>query len=547
MTVTETKPAAAPTVTETPTAAAPSRGARFTGAAANYIDERTSISGLVKELGRKIFPDHWSFMLGEVALYSFVVILLSGTFLTFFFQPSMAEVTYNGSYVPLKGIQMSAAYSSSLNISFDVRGGLLFRQIHHWAALLFVASIGLHMLRVFFTGAFRKPREINWFIGFVLFVLAMAEGFTGYSLPDDLLSGNGLRIIDGIIKGIPVVGTWISYLLFGGEFPGTKLVAMFYSIHILLLPAILVAALGAHLLLMIVNKHTQFAGPGRTNDNVVGVPIMPIFAAKAGGFFFVVFGVIVLIASFFTINPIWTYGPYDPSPVSAGTQPDWYIGFADGMLRLIPPGWEVVWFNHTYSFNIIVITVILIAFLGIVATYPFVEAWITGDKREHHIAERPRNAPTRTAIGAAGVTFYAVLWAAASSDLMATHFKITIEGVIHVLQVLFFLGPVLAFFITKRVCLGLQKKDREIALHGFESGRIVRLPGGEYIEVHEQLDDYERWRLVSFNEYTPLMIRPDANGRISGAQRTRAALSRWFFEDRIAPATKTDLERSDHH
>ena len=547
MTVTETKPAAAPTVTETSAAAVPSRGARFTGAAANYIDERTSISGLVKELGRKIFPDHWSFMLGEVALYSFVVILLSGTFLTFFFQPSMAEVTYDGSYVPLKGIQMSAAYASSLNISFDVRGGLLFRQIHHWAALLFVAAIGLHMLRVFFTGAFRKPREINWFIGFVLFVLAMAEGFTGYSLPDDLLSGNGLRIIDGIIKGIPVVGTWISYLLFGGEFPGTKLVAMFYSIHILLLPAILVAALGAHLLLMIVNKHTQFAGPGRTNDNVVGVPIMPMFAAKAGGFFFVVFGVIVLIASFFTINPIWTYGPYDPSPVSAGTQPDWYIGFADGMLRLIPPGWEVVWLNHTYSFNLIVITVILIAFLGIVATYPFVEAWITGDKREHHIAERPRNAPTRTAIGAAGVTFYAILWAAASSDLMATHFKVTIEGVIHVLQVLFFLGPVLAFFITKRVCLGLQKKDREIALHGFESGRIVRLPGGEYIEVHEQLDDYERWRLVSYNEYTPLEIRPDAVGRISGAQRTRAALSHWFFEDRIAPATKTDVERSSHH
>ena len=547
MTVTETKPAAAPTVTETITAPVPSRGARFTGAAANYIDERTSISGLVRELGRKIFPDHWSFMLGEVALYSFVVILLSGTFLTFFFQPSMAVVTYQGSYVPLKGIEMSAAYSSSLNISFDVRGGLLFRQIHHWAALLFIAAIGLHMLRVFFTGAFRKPREINWFIGFILFVLAMAEGFTGYSLPDDLLSGNGLQIINGIIKGIPVVGTWISYLLFGGEFPGTKLVALFYSVHILLLPAILVAALGAHLLLMIINKHTQFAGPGRTNDNVVGVPIMPIFAAKAGGFFFVVFGVIVLIASFFTINPIWTYGPYDPSPVSAGTQPDWYIGFADGMLRLIPPGWEVVWFNHTYSFNIIVITVILIAFLAIVATYPFVEAWITGDKREHHIAERPRNAPTRTAIGAAGVTFYAVLWAAASSDLMATHFKVTIEGVIHVLQVLFFLGPVLAFFITKRVCLGLQKKDREIALHGYESGRIVRLPGGEYIEVHEQLDDYERWRLVSFNEHQPLVLQADANGQISGAQRTRAALSRWFFEDRIAPATKTDLERSSEH
>ena len=545
MTVTETKPAEAPTIVEAPNASrAPSPGARFTGAAANYIDERTSISGLVKELGRKIFPDHWSFMLGEVALYSFVVILLSGTFLTFFFQPSMAEVTYDGSYVPLKGIQMSAAYSSSLNISFDIRGGLLFRQIHHWAALLFIAAIGLHMLRVFFTGAFRKPREINWFIGFVLFILAMAEGFTGYSLPDDLLSGNGLRIIEGMVQGIPVVGTWISYFLFGGEFPGTTVVALFYAVHILLLPAILVAALGVHLLLMIVNKHTQFAGPGRTNDNVVGVPILPVFAAKAGGFFFVVFGIIVLIASFFTINPIWAYGPYDPSPVSAGTQPDWYIGFADGLLRLIPPGWEFVWLNHTWSFNIITVVVILPIFLGLVAFYPFIEGWITGDKREHHIAERPRNAPTRTAVGAAGVTFYAVMWAAASSDLMATHFKITIEGVIHTLQVLFFLGPVIAYFVTKRICLGLQKKDREIALHGYESGRIVRLPGGEYIEVHEQLDDYERWKLVSYNEYKPLEMHPDENGRISVVQRTRAGLSRWFFEDRISPVTTTEIERS---
>jgi ubiquinol-cytochrome c reductase cytochrome b subunit len=536
----------APPAPAAPAAVAPSRGARFTGAAANYIDERTSISGLVKELGRKIFPDHWSFMLGEVALYSFVVILLSGTFLTFFFQPSMTEVVYDGSYVPLKGLQMSAAYSSTLNISFDIRGGLLFRQIHHWAALLFVAAIGLHMLRVYFTGAFRKPREINWVIGFVLFILAMAEGFTGYSLPDDLLSGNGLRIIDGLVKGIPVIGTWISYLLFGGEFPGTTVVAMFYSIHILLLPAILVAALGAHLLLMVINKHTQFAGPGRTNDNVVGVPILPIFAAKAGGFFFVVFGVIVLIASLFTINPIWAYGPYDPSPISAGTQPDWYIGFADGALRLVPPGWEFVWLDHTWSINMISVLLILPIFLALVAFYPFIEAWITGDKREHHIAQRPRNAPARTAIGAAGVTFYAVLWAAASSDLIATHFHVSIEGVIHVLQALFFLGPIIAYVVTKRVCIGLQKKDREIALHGFESGRIVRLPGGEYVEVHEQLSDYERWRLVSFEEYEPLMIRPNAQGRISTAQRARAALSRWFFEDRIVPVTKTEIEQQHH-
>ena len=532
------------TTEDRPVTVVPSRGARLTGAAANYIDERTSISGLVKEVGRKIFPDHWSFMLGEVALYSFVVILLSGTFLTFFYDASMTPVDYEGSYAPLKGIEMSAAMASSLDISFDIRGGLLMRQVHHWAALLFIAAIGLHMLRVYFTGAYRKPREINWLIGFVLFILAMAEGFTGYSLPDDLLSGNGLRIIDGMVKGIPVIGTWISYLLFGGEFPGTDIIGRLYVLHILLLPAILVAAIGAHMLLLIINKHTQFAGPGKTNDNVVGSPIMPVFAAKAGGFFFIVFGVLTLIAATVTINPIWNYGPYDPSPVSAGTQPDWYIGFADGALRLMPQSLEFVILGATVSLNILIPLVGLGLFIAVVALYPFIEAWITGDKREHHIAERPRNAPARTAIGAAGVTFYAVLWAAASSDLIGTHFMVAIESVIRTLQVLLFVAPVLAFIIAKRVCIALQKKDREIALHGFESGRIVRLPGGEYVEVHEQLDDYERWKLVSYDEYRPLMIRPNANGRIGVTERVRAGLSGWFFEDRISPVTRTDVERS---
>jgi ubiquinol-cytochrome c reductase cytochrome b subunit len=533
--------------TEAPRATAPverSSSSRFTGAAASWVDDRTSISGLVKELGRKIFPDHWSFMLGEVALYSFIVILLTGTFLTFFFQASMAEVIYDGSYLPLKGIDMSAAMNSALHISFDIRGGLLMRQVHHWAALLFVASIGLHMLRIFFTGAFRKPRELNWVIGFVLFVLAMAEGFTGYSLPDDLLSGNGLRIIDGLVKGLPVIGTWTSYLLFGGEFPGNDIVGRLYTLHILLLPAILVAALGVHLILLVINKHTQFAGPGKTNENVVGVPIMPVFAAKAGGFFFIVFGVIVLMASLFTINPIWTYGPYDPSPISAGTQPDWYIGFADGALRLVPSDWGFMLGPWTVSLNIIAPVLVLGLFIVAVAIYPFIESWVTSDQREHHIADRPRNAPTRTAIGAAGVTFYAVLWAAASSDLIATHFGLSIESVIVFLQYTLILGPIVAYLVTKRICLGLMKKDREIALHGYESGRIVRLPSGEYIEVHEQLSDYERWRLVSFEDYKPLMIRPDSKGRITQAERTRAALSSWFFEDRISPVTRTELEQA---
>lgn len=522
-------------------------GGRFVGWAANYLDERTSISGLVKELGRKIFPDHWSFMLGEIALWAFVVVLLSGTFLTFFFQASMTPTHYAGAYAPMRGVEMSAAFESTLRLSFDIRGGLLVRQIHHWAALVFVAGNVVHLLRVFFSGSFRKPRDLNWVIGFILFILALAEGFTGYSLPDDLLSGNGLRIVDGLVKGLPLIGTWTSFMLFGGEFPGDQIVGRLYTLHILLLPLIVIALVVIHLLLLVISKHSQVMAPGRTDTNVVGYPLLPLYTAKMGGYLFIVFGVIVLIAALFQINPIWLYGPYDPSPVSAGTQPDWYIGFADGMLRLMPPGLEFVWLDHTWSLNMIIPVVILVVFLALVLFYPFIEAWITGDKREHHIAERPRNNPTRTAIGAAGAVFYAVMWAAASSDLIATHFAVSMEGVIHTLQALLILGPIIAYFLTKRICLALQKKDREIALHGYETGRIVRLPGGEYVEVHRPVDEYERWKLVEYDHYEPLILRPNAKGRISFAQRARATMSRWFFEDRITPITQAELESARSH
>ncbi|MDQ4212989.1 ubiquinol-cytochrome c reductase cytochrome b subunit [Microbacterium capsulatum] len=534
------------TVTEPKTSEKP-LGGRFLGATANYIDERTSLSGFVKELGRKIFPDHWSFMLGEIALWSFVVVLLSGTFLTFFFQASMVPTHYSGAYPPMRGVEMSAALESTLRISFDLRGGLLVRQIHHWAALTFVAGIGVHMLRVFFTGAFRKPRELNWVIGFVLFILAMAEGFTGYSLPDDLLSGNGLRIIDGMIKGLPLIGTWTSFMLFGGEFPGDQIVGRLYTLHILILPLLVIGLVLLHLMLMVINKHTQFAGPARAEDNVVGYPMMPIYMSKMGGFLFITFGAIVLMASLFQINPIWNYGPYDPSPVSAGTQPDWYIGFADGALRLAPSDLDVVFLDHTWSFGIITPVVVLGLFIVLVAIYPFIEAWITGDKREHHIAQRPRTSATRTAIGVAGVIFYAVLWAAASSDLIATHFSLTMEGVIHTLQALLFIGPVVGYFMTKRICIALQKKDREIVLHGYESGRIVRLPGGEYIEVHKPVNAYDRWKLIDMETYEPLVVRPNAKGRIPWTQNLRSSLSRWFFEDRLSPLTQAELVASDAH
>jgi ubiquinol-cytochrome c reductase cytochrome b subunit len=519
----------------------------FLAGTANYVDERVGVGGILKEFGRKIFPDHWSFMLGEVALYSFLVLLLSGTFLTFFFDPSMAETIYEGSYAPLKGAHMSVAYSSSLDISFEVRGGLLMRQVHHWSALLFVAAAGLHMLRVFFTGAFRKPRELNWVVGFVLFVLGMAAGFTGYSLPDDLLSGNGLRIIDGMVKGVPFVGTSISAGLFGGEFPGTAIVGRLYSLHIMLVPALILVFLALHLFMLVIHKHTHYSGPGKKDTNVVGYPLMPVYVAKAGGFFFIVFGAIMLIATFFTINPIWNYGGYDPSPVSAGTQPDWYIGWLDGALRLAPTGIEFMIGDYTVSTNILLPLVVSLVFLAIVAVYPFIENWVTGDKREHHVLDRPRNAPTRTAIGAAGVMFYAVLWAGASTDLIATNFKMSLNQVLVSMQIALIVLPFVAFFVTKRICLALQRKDREIAIHGRESGRIVRLPHGEYIEVHEALEPHDLYKLVDFKDYKPTLARPNAQGKITFSSRIRASLSKFYFEDRIAPATQTEIDEAAHH
>src|SRR6266545_2109151 len=387
------------------TARKPSRGA----AAVEWADDRLGLATLAKKQLRKVFPDHWSFMLGEIALWSFVVLLVTGVFLTLWFKPSMAEVEYMGSYDQLRGIHMSEAYASTLDISFDVRGGLLLRQMHHWSAMLFIAAMLVHMMRVFLTGAFRKPRELNWIIGGTLILLGIVEGFAGYSLPDDLLSGTGLRIADGLVKATPVLGSYMSFFMFGGEFPGDDIIPRLYTVHVLLIPALLLALIGAHMLLLVYHKHTQWPGPGRTNDNVVGYPLLPVYMAKAGGFFFIVFGVTALMGGLLSINPVWKYGPYDPSKVTAGSQPDWYMGIAEGLLRIMP-GWETHIWGKTISWNVFLPGQIApIVLLTMVLAWPFLEAWVTGDKRVHHLLQRPRNAPTRTAFLAAMITVYGLL------------------------------------------------------------------------------------------------------------------------------------------
>ncbi|GAA3897981.1 Ubiquinol-cytochrome c reductase cytochrome b subunit [Streptomyces sp. MBT84] len=517
---------------------------------ADWVDARLGLYTIAKANMRKIFPDHWSFMLGEVCLWSFVVLVLTGIYLTFFFHPSMNEVVYHGSYEPLNGVPMSEAFASTLDISFDVRGGLLIRQMHHWAALIFVAGMLVHMMRHFFTGSFRKPREVNWVFGWTMLVLGMFEGFVGYSLPDDLLSGTGLRFVEGAILSMPIIGTYLAMFLFGGEFPGTELVPRFYSVHILLFPGIIAALIVLHMILLVYHKHTQWTGPGKTNNNVVGMPFLPVYLAKTTGFFFLVASVIAVISAIASINPVWTYGPYRPDQVSTNAQPDWYMGFSEGLIRIMP-GWEINVAGHTLVLGVLIPLMVFPVILLAIGLYPFFEGWITGDKREHHLLDRPRNRPVRTGLGVAWLSVYFLLLIAGGNDLFATRFHLSINTVTWFIRVALFVVPVAAFLITKRICLGLQNRDKEKVLHGRETGIIRRLPQGEYVEVHQSLSPAQLHTLTAHEQYQPIDPGPaeDANGiphKLSRRERLRTRLSHGYFgpSAQVAKPTREEVQRN---
>jgi quinol---cytochrome-c reductase cytochrome b subunit len=434
------------------------------------IDARYHPSAAMRRQLNKVFPTHWSFLLGEIALYSFIVLLITGVYLTLFFDPSMAEVTYNGVYQPLRGVEMSKAFASALDISFEVRGGLFVRQVHHWAALMFSASIMVHLARIFFTGAFRRPRETNWVIGSLLLILAMFEGYFGYSLPDDLLSGIGLRAaLSSITLGLPVVGTWLHWALFGGDFPGDTLLPRLYAVHVLIFPAIMLG----------------LPGPARTETNVVGVRVMPVFAVKSGAFFAIITGVLGLMGGLLQINPIWQLGPYKASHVSAGSQPDFYMMWPEGLMRLWP-AWEIYVFGHTIPAVVAVAVIMGVVFVLLMA-YPFLEQKVTGDRAHHNLLQRPRDVPVRTAIGAMAIAFYMILTLAAMNDIIALKFHISLNATTWIGRVGMIVLPAIVYYITYRWCVGLQRSDRAVLEHGIETGIIKRLPHGAYIELHQPL------------------------------------------------------------
>ncbi len=436
--------------------AASRRTATFKGA--RWIDERVGGAKFARTALNKVFPDHWSFMLGELVLYSFVVLILTGLYLTFFFDPSSEKTIYTGSYEALRGVEMTHAYQSSLELSFDVRAGLLMRQIHHWAALLFLATMVVHLGRVFFTGAFRKPRELNWMVGVTLLTLAIFNGFAGYSLLDDQLSGTGLRIAYSIALSIPLIGTWVTSLLFGGEFPGPDIIERLYVIHILILPAIIALLIGIHLYLVVRQKHTQFPGPGRREDNVVGERLFPTYAAKAIGLFFLTVSVLCLLGGTVQINPIWIYGPFDPAEVSAASQPEWYMGWLDGALRIMP-GWEIRAFGFEIPNPFFPAVLLAGATFGMLYAWPFLEARVTGDHDAHHLDDRPRQRPVRTALGVATLAFYVICFLGGAADVLSTTFGLSVNAVLWSFRFALFLLPPLAAWATYRLCKELSARD----------------------------------------------------------------------------------------
>ena len=470
-----------------PAATRPARRQSWIDRLAQWGDDRLGISRFTQTALDKIFPDHWSFMLGEVALYCFVVLVLTGSYLTFFFSPSESNVVYHGSYRPLQGVQMSDAYRSVMDISFKVRAGLVMRQIHHWAAVVFVAAIVVHMCRIFFTGAFRRPRELNWIIGVTLLLLAIGNGFTGYSLPDDLLSGTGLRIAYSVVLSIPFVGSWFGFLFFGGRFPGTAIIQRLFVIHVLFVPALIAITLSAHLAVVWHQKHTDFPGPGKTEHTIHGSRLWPQYAAKSIGLFCFVIAVLAALGGLAQINPIWLYGPYRPAAASAASQPDWYVGWLEGALRVMP-NFEIRLFHHTIA-NPFFPGVLLpgITFLMLYA-WPFLEQRFTRDRAGHNLLDRPRDRPMRTAFGVATLSFYLVLFLAGGDDVLASTFGLSLQAMIHTFQASLLIVPVVSGYVTWRVCKELSRQ-RAHPIQRPVAGVVTRTVTGGYEVVGEPEGD----------------------------------------------------------
>ncbi|MBV9941053.1 MAG: ubiquinol-cytochrome c reductase cytochrome b subunit [Solirubrobacterales bacterium] len=450
--------------------------------ASRAAEQRVGLAAGIRWALRYVFPDHWSFLLGEIALYSFLVLVGTGIFLTLYYIPSDSQVIYHGSYPLLQGEQMSEAYRSVLDLSLSVPTGLLFRQVHHWAANVFIASIVLHLARIFFTGAYRKPRDLNYFIGLTMLMLAILEGFAGYSLADDLLSGMGLAIAYSVAMSIPFVGGQLASLVWGGPFPGnSSFWPRLEIVHVLLIPAALAVLITLHLAMIMRQHHSQFPGPGRRERNVVGTPLWPAYALRSIGLLFAVAGVLFLLGGLVQINPIWQWGPFHPYLSENGAQPDWYIGWLIGALRLMP-NWELVIAGRTVISNPFWGGAAFPLFVfAVMFFWPALERRVTGDVRRHDLLERPRDRPIRTAVGAGFLSWVVIVFAVGSTDRIFYRLGVSYTTQIHVWRVGIWVLPIVVFFVTRSACRSLQRSGSH-PLREWQ-GNVVRRSADGAVEV----------------------------------------------------------------
>ncbi|MBX6357152.1 MAG: ubiquinol-cytochrome c reductase cytochrome b subunit [Micromonosporaceae bacterium] len=470
------------------------------------LDSRLRLSAPVRRAMAKVFPDHWTFMFGEIALYSFVALVLTGTFLALFFEPSTTDRVYHGSYQPLHGKTISAAYASTVELSFDVRAGLLVRQAHHWAALVFIGAILLHLARIFFTGAFRKPREINWLVGVTMLTLALLNGFTGYSMPDDLLSGTGLRIAYSVVESIPLLGGWLAFLLFGGEFPADQTVPRMFFAHVFLVPAALAGLITLHMLILVRQKHSQFPAPGRNEHNVVGSRLWPSYTLRTLALFAAVLAVTFALGGLFQINPVWIYGPYDPARATSPAQPDWYVAWEEGALRLFPAADFRIFGYLVPSPFFPGVVLGALTFLALYA-WPFLEARVTGERTAHQLLDRPRDHPARLGVGVAALLFYSVLVGAAADDVFARLLRVPVTSLVWTFRFLALglplAGGMLAYYLARALRAGSAPEFAELTRADLHRGaKDDRVPGdgdgppAARIEVWQEFGLVWRWRYV---------------------------------------------------
>jgi ubiquinol-cytochrome c reductase cytochrome b subunit len=454
--------------------------------AVRFVDERLGAGSFARRTLRYVFPEHWSFLLGEVALYAFLFLVLSGVYLALFFTPDIgSHETYAGPFQELSGFSVTPAYESTLRLSSTVPAGLMVRQAHHWAALVFVVAMVAHLARTFFTGAFRKPREVIWMLGVLLLGAGILEGFAGYSLPDDLLSGMGLAIAYGVALSLPLLGGSVGALAWDGQYPGSGVIeSRLFILHVFLIPAIMAALIALHLALVARHHHTQFRGPGRREDNTVGNPMWPAYALRSLGLMLMVFAVLVALGGLVQINPVWQWGPYEIDRATNGAQPDWYLGWLIGGLRIMPSV-DVRVFGRTLIPNPFwggaLFPTIVFAYLLV---HPWVEQRLTRNRANHHLLNRPREHPWRTAWGAAFLTWVGLIFFAGSSDRLFYQVGIDYEAQIHVYRVLVFVAPVVAFVATKAACDEL-RRSRAMPFRGGPGRRVRRREDGGF----QTLDD----------------------------------------------------------